>query len=173
MCVCVCVCVCVWTHTHAIYSEWQTLIVSLNFTKIINLFLKSDWLITMLFQGQQRCWSRNMSHLIKSGSAWRDTPPSIVTHTLNLCSALIHLKCTHTQHWTHTRSSGWPFMMHHSGSSWGFGVLLKGISVVVLKEERELYIHSPHRQSLPDLRLELTTFWLWVLLSNHYATASP
>ncbi len=31
----------------------QTLIVSLNFKKIINLFFKSDWLITMLFQGQQ------------------------------------------------------------------------------------------------------------------------
>ncbi len=29
---------------------------------------KSDWLITMLFQGQQRCGSRNMSHLVKSGS---------------------------------------------------------------------------------------------------------
>ncbi len=47
----------------------QTLIVSLNLTKIINLFIKSDWLITMLFQGQQRCWSRNMSHLVKAGSA--------------------------------------------------------------------------------------------------------
>ncbi len=47
----------------------QTLILSLNFTKIINLFFKSDWLITMLFQGQQRCWSRNMLHLVKSGYA--------------------------------------------------------------------------------------------------------
>ncbi len=47
----------------------QTLIVSLNFAKIINVFFESDWLITMLFQGQQRCWSRNMSHLVKSGSA--------------------------------------------------------------------------------------------------------
>ncbi len=28
----------------------QTLIVSLNFTEIINLFFKSDWLITMLTQ---------------------------------------------------------------------------------------------------------------------------
>ncbi len=37
----------------------KTLIVILNFTKIINWFLKSDWLITMLFQGQQRCWPRN------------------------------------------------------------------------------------------------------------------
>ncbi len=45
----------------------QTLIVNLNFTKTINWFFKSDWLITMLFQGQQRCSSRNMSHLVKSG----------------------------------------------------------------------------------------------------------
>ncbi len=47
----------------------QTLIVSLNFTKIIKLFFKYDWLITMLFQCQQRCWPRNMLHLVKSGSA--------------------------------------------------------------------------------------------------------
>ncbi len=31
---------------------------------------------------------------------------------------------------------------------------------------RELYIHSPHRQFLPDLRLELATFRLWVWLST-------
>ncbi len=47
----------------------QTLIISLNFTKIINLFFKSDWLMTMLFLGQQRCWLRNMPHLVKSVSA--------------------------------------------------------------------------------------------------------
>ncbi len=47
----------------------QTLIVSINFTKIINVFFKSDCLITMLFQGQQRFWPRNMSYLVKSGSA--------------------------------------------------------------------------------------------------------
>ncbi len=33
----------------------QILIVNLHFTKIINLIFKSDWLITMVFQGQQRC----------------------------------------------------------------------------------------------------------------------
>ncbi len=63
----------------------QTLIVSLNFTKIINVFFKSDWLITMLFQAQQRCWSRNMSHLVKSGSAehstWAHTHKNTQTHT--------------------------------------------------------------------------------------------
>ncbi len=51
----------------------QTLIVSINFIKAINVFFKSDWLITTLFQGQQRCWSRNMSHLIKSGFALLQT----------------------------------------------------------------------------------------------------
>ncbi len=40
----------------------QTLIVSLNFTKIINLFFKSDWLIIMLFQGQQRCCDHNLRY---------------------------------------------------------------------------------------------------------------
>ncbi len=49
----------------------------------------------------------------------------------------------------------------------GFGVLLKGTSVVVLKVERALYIHSPHLQFLPDLRLELATVGLRVRLSNH------
>ncbi len=67
---------------------------------------------------------------------------------------LTHPKCTHTAvnthtPWTHTRSSGQPFMLRHPGSSWGFGVLLKGTSVVVLKEERALYIHSLHLQFLP------------------------
>ncbi len=99
--------------------------------------------------------------------------PSMVTHTRNLCSAINPSKVrthtavnTHTP-WTHTRSSGQPFMLRSPGSSWGFGALLKGTSVVVLRVERALYIHSPHLQSLPDLRLELATFGLRVWLSNH------
>ncbi len=49
-----------------------------------------------------------------------------------------------------------------------FGALLKGLtSVVVLSVERALDIHSPHLQSLPDLRLEPATFRLQVRLSNH------
>ncbi len=40
-------------------------------------------------------------------------------------------------------------MPRRPGSSWGFGALLKGTLVVVLKVERVLYIHSPHRQFLP------------------------
>ncbi len=44
-------------------------------------------------------------------------------------------------------------------SSGGFGAFLKGLtSVVVLKVERALVIHSPHRQFLPDLRFGPVTF---------------
>ncbi len=68
----------------------QTLIEILNFTKIINLFFKSDWLITMLFQGQQR----NMSHLVKSGSAYWTVPyHAMEKHHLKLKPFLIHFKC--------------------------------------------------------------------------------
>ncbi len=94
---------------------------------------------------------------------------SMVTHTLNLCSAFNPSKCTHTAvnthtPWTHTRSSGQPFMLRRPGSSWGFGVLLKGTSVVVLKVERALYIHSHHLQFLPTRDSKSR---LWVRLSNH------
>ncbi len=40
-------------------------------------------------------------------------------------------------------------MLWCPGSSWGFGALLKDTSVVVLRVERALYIHSPHLQFLP------------------------
>ncbi len=64
-------------------------------------------------------------------------------------SELVLIQSAHTQQWTHTRSSEQQFMLRRPGSSWGFGALLKGTSVVVLKVERVLYIHSPHRQFLP------------------------
>ncbi len=62
----------------------------------------------------------------------------MVTHTQNLCSALTHPMCPHTTvnthtPWTHTRSSGQPFMLRCPGSSRGFGALLKGTSIVVLR----------------------------------------
>ncbi len=101
----------------------------------------------------------------------RDVWPSMVTHTRNLSSAFnpsaVRSEQTHTHTpWTHTRSSGHPFMLRRPGSSWGFGALLKGLtSVVVLRVERALDIHSPHLQSVPDLRLEPATFGLQVRLS--------
>ncbi len=73
-----------------------------------------------------------------------------MTHTGNLCSAFspskVHThssehtlkhKRTHTL-WTHTRSSGQAFMLQRPGSSCGFGALLKGTSVMVLK----VYVNS-------------------------------
>ncbi len=76
---------------------------------------------------------------------------------LGICALhLTHPKCTHTAvnthtPWTRTQSSIFliPFMLRCPGSSWGFGVLIKGTSVVVLRVERALYIHSPHLQYLP------------------------
>ncbi len=65
--------------------------------------------------------------------------PSMVTHTRNLCSAFnpskVHTHSSEHTHtpWTHTRSSGQPFMLRRPGSSWGFGALFKGTSVVVLR----------------------------------------
>ncbi len=41
-----------------------------------------------------------------------------------------------------------PFMLRHPGRSWEFGA--QELFIVVLRVERALYIHSPHRQSLPD-----------------------
>ncbi len=78
----------------------------------------------------------------------------------------------HTQQWTHTlwtrtRSSGKP-LLQRPGSNWGFGALLKGTSVMVLKVERVLFIHNPCRtwDSNPqplDYKSD----------SNHLATTSP
>ncbi len=77
---------------------------------------------------------------------------------------LTHPKCTHTAvsthtHWTHTQSSGQPFMLRHQGSSWGFGVLLKGTTVVVLRVKRALYIHSPPPTIPAGSRLKLAIFY--------------
>ncbi len=86
-------------------------------------------------------------------------------HTLNLCSAFnpskVHTHTvnththTHTRQWTHThrehthtavnihtpwthiQSSGQPFMLRRPGSSWGFGALLKGTSVVALLQSQK------------------------------------
>ncbi len=74
---------------------------------------------------------------------------------------------------THPEQGAAIFCCSCLGSSWGFGALLKGTSVMVLRVERALYIYFPHLQSLPDLRFEPTTFGLQVRLSNHWATTSP
>ncbi len=80
---------------------------------------------------------------------WRDIRSSMVTHTRKLCSAInpskVHTHSSEHTHtpWTHTRSSGQPFMLRRPGSSWGFGALLKGTSVVVLRVERAIHSLPP------------------------------
>ncbi len=139
------------------------------------------WSETLAGTQQPPYTQRHTSVLLQSAAQTEMSPytggggdlwPSIVTRTRNLCSAFNPSKCTHTavsseQTHTHThththRAVGSP------GSSWGFGALLKGLtSVMVLRVERALVIHSPHLQSLPDMRLEPATFGLQVWLSNH------
>ncbi len=66
----------------------------------------------------------------------------MVTHTRNLCSAFTPSKCAHTHTHTHTPEQ-WAANAAAPGEQLGFGALLKDTSVVVLKVERALYIHSP------------------------------
>ncbi len=103
---------------------------------------------------------------IQKGGKGSGVWPSMVTHTRNLSSAFNPSKCTLTAVNTHPEQ--WAAMLRRPGSSWGIGALLKGLtSVMVLRVERALVIHSPHRQSLPDLGIEPATFGLQVRLSNH------
>ncbi len=60
----------------------------------------------------------------------------------------MHTNSSEHTHTVNTHLEQWA-MLRRPGSSWGFGVLLKGTSVVVLKVERALYIHSLHLQFLP------------------------
>ncbi len=73
-----------------------------------------------------------MWHTAKYGDPYSEfvlciNPSNVPTHI----SEHTHSVNTHTP-WTHTRSSGQPFMLRCPGSSRGFGALLKGTSVVVL-----------------------------------------
>ncbi len=76
-----------------------------------------------------------------------DVWPSMVTHTQNSCSAFnpskVHTHSSEHTHTVNTHPEQWAFMLRHPGSSWGFGALLKGTSVVVLKEERERCTFTP------------------------------
>ncbi len=70
---------------------------------------------------------------------WFDLWLSVVTQTLNVCSACIPSKCTHTSvssENTHIWSSAQSFLLRRPGSKWGFRALkMKSIS--------KAFIHSP------------------------------
>ncbi len=113
-------------------------------------------------------WKYSWAYLV----TWRDVANYGNPYSeLVLCIYPIQVH-THSSEHTHTVNTHpeqWAaiFLLRRPGSSWGFGALLKGTSVVVLKVERALYIHSPHLQFLSDLRLEPVTFGLRVRLSIH------
>ncbi len=69
---------------------------------------------------------------------------------LGICACIYPIQVhTHSSEHTHTHHEHTPgavgrhFYAQRPGISWGFGALLKGTSVVVLRVERALYIHSP------------------------------
>ncbi len=74
---------------------------------------------------------------------------------------------THTP-WTHTRIIGQPLMLRRPGGSCGSGALLKETSVVVLKVERALYIHSPPTPPTIPAGAETRTCNLWVTSPTLY-----
>ncbi len=79
---------------------------------------------------------------------------SMVTHTLNSCSTLPIQAHTYSSEHTHTVNTHleqWAAIyVAVPGEQLGVRCLAQVHLVVVLKVERELDIHSPHLQSLPD-----------------------
>ncbi len=75
-------------------------------------------------------------------------------------------------------------MLQRPGSSWGFGALLKDTSVVVLKEERALVIHSPtnnpcrtwdsnpqpldYKSDSLTIRPQLPLMWCWLCVLMYF-----
>ncbi len=114
--------------------------ISLKYIPIhIHNFEHSRVIMNMKLSSHGLLFHRNINRKGKKGK-W--CVASMVTHTRNLSSAFNPSKCTLTAVNTHPEQ--WAAMLRRPGSSWGFGALLKGLtSVVVLKVERALVIHSP------------------------------
>ncbi len=98
----------------------------------------------------------------------------------NLCSAFNpSFNCAHTQQWTHTRSSGQPFLLRHPGSSWGFGAFAQGhLSRGI--EGGESTVHSLHLQFRPawdsnsqPLGYESDSLTIRPQLPHHMGTPYP
>ncbi len=99
----------------------------------------------------------------KGSGVW----PSMVTHTRNLSSDLTLQVHTHSSE--HTPGAvGQPYC--GTRGAVGGSVPCSRVSQPLsrgIEVERARVIHSPHRQSLPDLGIEPATFGLQVQLSNH------
>ncbi len=72
-----------------------------------------------------------------------------------ICALHLTHPSAHTQQWTHTVNTHPEPKLRRLGSSWGFGILLKGTSVMILMVD----IEGVHQwQFLPDLRPEPVTY---------------
>ncbi len=87
---------------------------------------------------------------------------------LRICGLHLTHPSAHTQQWTHTRGSGQPYYCGARGEAGG-PVPSSRVSPqsCYWRWKIALVIHSPHRQFLPDLRIEPVTFALQVRLTSH------
>ncbi len=104
---------------------------------------------------------------------WPGIRPSIVTHTLNLCSAINPSKSLHTAVNTHTQTVNthleqWAAINAAApGEELCVRCLAQGHLSRGIEGGESCTFTPPTDKLLPDLRLELATFWLRVQLSNH------
>ncbi len=97
---------------------------------------------------------------LKEGRKGRDVWPSMVSHTWICALHLTHLSA-HTQQWevnTHTHTH----TVNTHPEQWAVGSSGGSVpcSVLLLRVERALDIHSPHLQSLLDLRTQTRNLWV-------------
>ncbi len=100
-------------------------------------------------------FTENMLSTFGYLTKWHDIRPSMVTHTRNLCSAFNKVHTHSSEHTltVNTHPEQWAAIYAVApGKQLGVRCLAQGLtSVVVLRVERALYIHSPHLQFLPVL----------------------
>ncbi len=116
---------------HTFFKIYFLLICNnLMMTDYFYFFLILGWTISLIIN--------NYIREGKGSGVW----PSMVTHTLNLCSAFNPSKCTHTVVNIHLEQ--WAANAAAPGEQLGVRCLAQGLtSVVVLRVERVLVIHSP------------------------------
>ncbi len=122
---------------------------------------------TLVFMFIKQCWIVKKSILLWK---WHTAKYGDPYSEFMLC--IYPSKCTHTAVNTHTHREHTPGAVFSHLCCGARGAAVGSVPCSraprrVLKVERALFIHSPHLQPLPDLRLELTTFLLWVRLSKH------
>ncbi len=125
------------------------------------------------------CWAGRAGGWWRKGDVWRVKEVlfnmKVKWHVAKYGDPLwiraLHLPirvCTHTHTHTHTHTEQWAAIYSAAhGEQLGVRCLAQGHLAVVLKVERALDIHSPPPTIPAGPRLELTTFQLWIQLSNH------